>query len=165
MSTDHPNGGSFMAYPQIIRLLMDRSFRDEMLDRVNPKVLKYTGLKDMDREYTLSEIAIITRSGPAKLLGLAQKGHLGIGADADITVYTEDANKEKMFSVPRYVIKDGQIAVEDFEIRNVVHGKTLMTHRDFDNDAKVEIEKWFSQQYSVATESYGIETGEFSRLP
>ena len=25
MSTDHPNGGSFLAYPQIIRLLMDRS--------------------------------------------------------------------------------------------------------------------------------------------
>ena len=24
MSTDHPNGGSFLAYPQIIRLLMDR---------------------------------------------------------------------------------------------------------------------------------------------
>ncbi len=25
MSTDHPNGGSFLAYPQIIRLLMDRT--------------------------------------------------------------------------------------------------------------------------------------------
>ena len=163
MSTDHPNGGSFMAYPQIIRLLMDRSFRDEMLDRVNPKVLEFSGLKDMDREYTLSEIAIVTRSGPAKLLGLSQKGHLGIGADADITVYVEDANKEKMFSVPRYVIKDGQIAVSDFEIRNVIHGKTLMTHRDFDNEAKAHIEQWFSEQYSVATESYGIEPGEFER--
>ncbi len=27
MSTDHPNGGSFLAYPQIIRLLMDRTYR------------------------------------------------------------------------------------------------------------------------------------------
>ncbi|MBT5883353.1 MAG: formylmethanofuran dehydrogenase subunit A, partial [Planctomycetaceae bacterium] len=26
MSTDHPNGGSFMAYPQIIRLLMDATY-------------------------------------------------------------------------------------------------------------------------------------------
>ena len=31
MSTDHPNGGSFLAYPQIIRLLMDRTWRHEQL--------------------------------------------------------------------------------------------------------------------------------------
>ena len=32
MSTDHPNGGSFLAYPQIIRLLMDRTYRQESQD-------------------------------------------------------------------------------------------------------------------------------------
>ena len=32
MSTDHPNGGSFLAYPQIIRLLMDRTYRQDMLE-------------------------------------------------------------------------------------------------------------------------------------
>ncbi len=31
MSTDHPNGGSFLAYPQIIRLLMDRTYRQDVL--------------------------------------------------------------------------------------------------------------------------------------
>ncbi len=31
MSTDHPNGGSFLAYPQIIRLLMDRTYRRDVL--------------------------------------------------------------------------------------------------------------------------------------
>ena len=31
MSTDHPNGGSFLAYTHIIRLLMDRSFREATL--------------------------------------------------------------------------------------------------------------------------------------
>ncbi len=163
MSTDHPNGGSFMAYPQIIRLLMDRSFRDEILAQVNPKVLDFCGLKDMTREYSLSEIAIITRSGPAKLLGLPNKGHLGVGADADIAIYREDDDKERMFAVPRYVIKSGQILVEDFEIRNVVHGKTLSTKRDFDPAAQPEIEQWFSDQYSVSTESYGIAEGEFTR--
>ena len=35
LSTDHPNGGSFMAYPELIRLLMDRTYRDEQLARVN----------------------------------------------------------------------------------------------------------------------------------
>ena len=162
MSTDHPNGGSFTAYPQIIRMLMDRSFREEMLERVNPKVLQFTELKDISREYTLSEIAIITRSGPAKLLGLKKKGHLGEGADADITVYSPNDDFEQMFSVPKHVIKAGQIVVEDFEIRQVVHGTTLMTERDFDRDSEAEIEKWFSDQYSVATTSYGIRKGEFT---
>ncbi len=32
MSTDHPNGGSFLAYPQIIRLLMDRTWRRDVLE-------------------------------------------------------------------------------------------------------------------------------------
>src|SRR5690606_19017030 len=31
MSTDHPNGGSFLAYPEIIRLLMDRTYRADVL--------------------------------------------------------------------------------------------------------------------------------------
>ncbi len=39
LSTDHPNGGSFLSYPALIQLLMDRSVRDERLKSVNPKLL------------------------------------------------------------------------------------------------------------------------------
>ena len=35
LSTDHPNGGSFLSYPRLIRLLMDREFRNEQIRRVN----------------------------------------------------------------------------------------------------------------------------------
>ncbi len=63
MSTDHPNGGSFLAYPQIIRLLMDRNYRRDMLKKCSPKVIERSMLADLDREYTLNEIAIITRAG------------------------------------------------------------------------------------------------------
>ena len=80
LSTDHPNGGSFLSYPALIQLLMDRSVRDEQLKRVNPKLLAGSALADgIAREYTLNEIAIITRAGPARLLGLPHKGHLGAG--------------------------------------------------------------------------------------
>ncbi|MHC5544199.1 formylmethanofuran dehydrogenase subunit A, partial [Singulisphaera rosea] len=34
MSTDHPNGGSFLAYPQIIAMLMDRGHRADTLKRL-----------------------------------------------------------------------------------------------------------------------------------
>ena len=79
MSTDHPNGDSFLAYPEIVQLLMDRTYRQEILKRVHPRVLERSVLKDLDREYTLQEIAIITRASPARILGLKNKGHLGVG--------------------------------------------------------------------------------------
>ena len=46
LSTDHPNGGSFMAYPELIRLLMDRTYRDEQLRRVNTALLAGSALAD-----------------------------------------------------------------------------------------------------------------------
>ena len=36
LTTDHPNGGPFTSYPHLIRLLMDRSFRDEQLAHAPP---------------------------------------------------------------------------------------------------------------------------------
>ena len=49
---------------------------------------------------------------PARLLGLTDKGHLGVGADADITIYDDREDREAMFAAPRYVIKDGRAIVE-----------------------------------------------------
>ena len=95
ISTDHPNGGSFLAYPRIIQLLMDRDFRNDHLRRAILRALQRTVLlDDLDREYTLEEIAIITRAGPARMLGLRDKGHLGVGADADVTIYDSAPTRE-----------------------------------------------------------------------
>jgi len=165
MSTDHPNGGSFMAYPQIIRLLMDRQYRQEKLATVNQKILDHTSLADLDREYSLYDIAIITRSGPAKILGLTEKGHLGPGADADITIYTPDENYETMFSVPRYVLKGGELVVEDHELRQVVTGKTLsLSSRTPDADRVGQMEAWLEENYSLKPAHYGIGESEFARV-
>ena len=49
----------------------------------------------------------MTRAAPARLLGLTDRGHLGVGAAADIAVYREDADREAMFTSPAYVFKDG----------------------------------------------------------
>ena len=66
---------------------MDKTFRDDLLDQMSVDISKHTILKDIKREYTMSEIATMTRSAPAKILGLRSKGSLSEGADADITVY------------------------------------------------------------------------------
>jgi formylmethanofuran dehydrogenase subunit A len=156
MSTDHPNGGSFMAYPQIIRLLMDRAYRTEVLKSVHPDVASGSALKDITREYTLNEICIITRAGPARILGLSNKGHLGVGADADISIYLPHENKEIMFQTPRYVIKAGEVIVEDGEIRASPIGKTLYVAPGFDASFESIIADWFEKYYSIRVRNYPV---------
>ena len=156
MSTDHPNGGSFMAYPQIIKLLMDRTYREEMLKSVHPAVLQRSTLGDLKREYTLYDICIITRSGPAKILGLKNKGHLGPGADADITIYTPHDDKEIMFQLPRFVIKSGQVIVEQGEIREPLMGKMLHVAPEYDTEIETDIAEWFEKYYSIRFRNYPV---------
>jgi formylmethanofuran dehydrogenase subunit A len=156
MSTDHPNGGSFLAYPQIIRLLMDRAYRQDMLKACPAGLVKRSLLADLDREYTLNEIAIITRAGPARILGLTHKGQLGIGSDADITIYTPHENKETMFEMPRLVIKAGEVVVEQGEIRGTPQGNVLHVERDYDRDLEPDIQAWFEENYSVSWRNYGV---------
>ena len=156
-STDHPNGGTFMTYPRLIRLLMDREYRKEEMAKVNQLALDHCGLRDcLEREYSLYEIAIITRAGPARLLGLADKGHLGVGADADITIYEEHADKEAMFSAPRYVIKDGELVIEDHEFRAEHEGRVLHTAPAYDPAIERVIEPFFEDYYSVRFANYPV---------
>lgn len=157
MSTDHPNGGSFLAYPQIIRLLMDRTYRQDVLKTCHPLVRERSMLGDLTREYTLNEIAIITRAGPARILGLTHKGHLGPGADADITIYTPHENKEIMFELPRVVIKSGRVLVEQGEIRESLIGKTLHVTPGYDQEMEQDIQDWFEKYYSIQWRNYPVD--------
>jgi formylmethanofuran dehydrogenase subunit A len=157
LSTDHPNGGSFLSYPRLIRLLMDREFRNEQIARVNQKAIGRTVLRDdLEREYTLGEIAIITRAGPARLLGLADKGHLGVGADADVTVYREHEDAEEMFATPRYVIKAGRVIVEDGELRETPAGDLLRVAADHDDEIERTLRPLFDEHYSVQLANYPV---------
>ena len=157
LSTDHPNGGSFLSYPKLIRLLMDRAYREDQMGRANQKAIRRTALPDgLDREYTLNEIAIITRAAPARRLGLRDKGHLGIGADADVTIYDDRADREEMFATPRYVIKGGEVAVEDGELRRVDDGMLLSSIAAFDPDVTGVLAPLFGERYTVAFEHYPV---------
>ncbi|MFZ0976821.1 MAG: formylmethanofuran dehydrogenase subunit A [Solirubrobacteraceae bacterium] len=157
LSTDHPNGGSFLSYPKLIRLLMDRAFREDQVGRANQKAIRRTALLDgLDREYTLNEIAIITRAAPARRLGLTDKGHLGVGADADVTIYHDRADREDMFATPRYVIKDGEVAVEEGELRHPDDGVLLSSRAGFDADVTSVLEPLFGERYTVAFEHYPV---------
>lgn len=157
LSTDHPNGGSFMKYPRLIRTLMDREFRKEEMNRVNQRAMKKIRRSHLlEREFTLQEIAIITRAAPARLLGLKDKGHLGVGADADITIYEEDDDKEKMFSAPRYVIKDGKLIIKDHEFRCDHQGRIFHVAPDYDPDIKDVVSPFIEDFYTVKFDNYPV---------
>jgi formylmethanofuran dehydrogenase subunit A len=157
LSTDHPNGGSFLSYPKLIRLLMDRAFREDQMGRANQRAIRRTALLDgLDREYTLNEIAIITRAAPARRLGLRDKGHLGVGADADVTIYHDRPDREEMFATPRYVIKGGEVAVDEGELRLVDEGVLLSSHAAFDPEVSRVLEPLFGDRYTVAFEHYPV---------
>ena len=121
LSVDHPNGGPFWAYPRILAWLMNKTLRDQLLDNIHPYAKQHSTLKQIDRELTLYEVAILTRAAPARSLGLNHKGHLGPGADADIAIYRHDeANPEKIFEQAKYLIKAGHVLINN--------GKVTHTH-------------------------------------
>jgi formylmethanofuran dehydrogenase subunit A len=157
MSTDHPNGGSFLAYPEIIALLMDRGRRRDVLQGLPAGVRDRCTLPELDREYSLNEITIITRAAPAKILGLDNKGHLGPGADADITIYQPQDDIQRMFELPRYVIRRGEIVVDDGEIRQHTDGRLLHVSPGYDEACVADIQDWFEQNYSIQFRNYPVD--------
>lgn len=158
LTTDHPNAGPFFGYPQVIRLLMDRDYRAQEFEKLHVSAKKNALLPELTREYTLNEIAIITRSGPARRLGLKNKGHIGIGADADLTVYSPSDDKEKMFSLPSWVIKDGEVVVTDGQLVREQPGRTMFVCPDYDTHIKKDIRTHFKDSYTVSFENYPIKT-------
>jgi formylmethanofuran dehydrogenase subunit A len=164
LSTDHPNGGSFLAYPELIRLLMDRTYRDSCLARVNPALLAGSAMADgLSREYTLDEVAIVTRAGPARLLGLTRKGHLGPGADGDVTVYTRDADVSKMFATPRYVVKGGTLVVEEGQLRRAPRGQRLHVRPGYDRAVETPLREFFDRHATVSFRNYPV--GDLADAP
>ncbi|MCX8048490.1 MAG: formylmethanofuran dehydrogenase subunit A [Methylohalobius sp.] len=160
LTTDHPNGAPFTSYPHLIRLLMDKSFRDEQLRRLHPEAQKMTTLASIKREYSLYEIAIMTRAGPAELIGLSDRGHLGAGAVADITVYTPQENKEEMFAKPAYVFKDGKLVVKDGQVVEVTWGTTHTVKPAYDPGIEKQLAEYFDRHLTLKLDNFPIRDEE-----
>ncbi|BCG03794.1 formylmethanofuran dehydrogenase subunit A (plasmid) [Paraburkholderia sp. PGU19] len=142
LTTDHPNGGPFTSYPHLIRLLMDKSFRDEQLAKLHPDVAAQSPLASLKRELDFNEIAILTRAAPARLLGLKDRGRLDAGAAADIAVYREHADREAMFRAPVYVFKDGELVARDGRIVATPVGGTHYVEPEFDRSIEKVVEEY-----------------------
>ena len=160
LTTDHPNGAPFTSYPHLIKLLMDKTFRNEQLARLNPDAAAMSTLAANPREYSIYEIAILTRAAPAKILGLTDRGHLGIGAAADITVYEDLSDPEIMFAKPRYVFKDGELVAENGKIVKVTWGSTHVVKPEFDRGIEKELKPYFDRYLTMSMNNFKIADDE-----
>lgn len=156
LTTDHPNGAPFTSYPHLIRLLCDKSFRDEQFAKLHPVAQQMSILPQIKREYTLAEIAIVTRAGPARLLGMRDVGHLGAGAVADIAVYRDDPDREAMFSAPAWVIKAGEPVVRAGRIVAQPRGSTHVVRPEFDRAIERDLAAYFESHMTQGFKGFAI---------
>ncbi|REJ76494.1 MAG: formylmethanofuran dehydrogenase subunit A [Planctomycetota bacterium] len=157
LSTDHPNGGCFWRYPEIIKLLMCADFRKECLQQMPDRIKSRIMLPEIDREYTLFEIATAMSAGPARALGLPRKGNLGVGCDADLVIYEEDEDVSRMFGHPRYVIKGGEVVIEEGDILETPDGREFLVNPACDEDIDDFIKPLFEDCYTMSFDNYAVE--------
>jgi formylmethanofuran dehydrogenase subunit A len=163
-STDHPNGALFTRYPEIIHLLMDRDERARWLERLPEEARQVLSLPSIAREFTLSEIAIVTRAAPARVLGLTDRGHLGEGAVADVAVYIEQRNRTAMFGRADRVFKNGELIVQNGEIVKIVWGQALRATPGFDSAIERRLDDFYDRYYGLNPSSFGV-PGDIAARP
>jgi formylmethanofuran dehydrogenase subunit A len=149
-TTDHPNGAPFTTYPDILALLMDKKMRAEWMTKLPADAMALTTLPSIAREYTLVEIATMTRAAPARLLGLRDRGHLGAGAVADVAVYTEGADKAAMFRNAALVFKDGELVVRDGAVTNHRWGRALTVRPEHDRAIDRRMRDYYDTRYGLS---------------
>lgn len=152
-TTDHPNGAPFTAYPDLFALLMDRDLRARWIATLPPEAMAVTTLPSIAREYDWPEIAVMTRAAPARLLGLADRGHLAPGARADVAAYRPQADKAAMFRAPAYVFKDGALIARDGETLAgpARFGRVLTARPGFDPQIEGRLGRFYEDAYGFST--------------
>ena len=164
LTTDHPNRGPFTDYPRIIHFLMDKEERDREIAGLHKVISERSGLCAIEREYSFSEIAQLTRSGPAKLLGLADRGHLREGARADVAVYRDDPDRTAMFARAKLVLKDGETIVEDGEVVAWRSGRTLELAVESDKAMVARSETYLQDRFGTGLKSFAVPDEAFPKL-
>ncbi len=156
-TTDHPNGAPFTSYPDLLALLLSRDLRAQWIGTVPAEAMAVTTLPSIAREYTWPEIATMTRAAPARLLGLADRGHLGPGARADIAVYRPGTNLAAMFRHAELVFKDGRLAVRHGAPVETLFGRTLSVRPGFDAAIETRLSAWHESIFGTSPAAFDVQ--------
>jgi len=156
LTTDHPNGGPFTAYPDLIGQLCHADKRREIIDSLPSEAMEVATLPSIGREYTLSEIATMTRAAPAELLGLSDRGHLKPGAIADVAIYRDLPDRAETFRRARVVLKNGEAIVRGGELLTPVFGKTLSLAPDHDTSITRHIADAYEARFHAPPSTFAV---------
>jgi formylmethanofuran dehydrogenase subunit A len=162
-TTDHPNGAPFTTYPDILALLMDRDLRAEWIAKLPTAAMEVTTLPSIRREYSLGEIAAMTRAAPARLLGLKDRGHLGAGAVADVAVYDNDVDRAKMFRTAALVFKDGELVVRNGEVTHYRFGRALTVRPDHGRAIDRRMRDYYDDRYGLSDDFVKVPESAIAR--
>jgi formylmethanofuran dehydrogenase subunit A len=159
-TTDHPNGAPFTSYPELFQLLMSADYRAEVMAGLNQEALALTLLPHLKREYTLNEIAVMTRSAAARLMGLHDRGSLAPGCVADIAVYRPQENISAMFARAEAVFKSGVQVVNEGKVIDSPRGNALYTLPGYDRKhVDHSLRDYYERYMTVQTEHLCVEPG------
>jgi len=170
-TTDSPNGGSFVNYPEAYTYLMSEKKRQEIISGFPEMALGRMVLPGLDRELSFYELATMTRSTQSRIYSRPEKGNLAVGADADIAIYdilpdaidpsVEHEKVKKAFSATAYTIKGGTIVVKDGNIENTPMGRTYWVNAkvpsDIESAMHEDLDVKFQKYYTVSKSNYMVE--------
>jgi formylmethanofuran dehydrogenase subunit A len=170
-SVNYPNYADIMSLPEIASWLVSSGAREQYIKDMNIDFLKGNPLNGQSKELSFNDLIILTRSSPAKSLGIGSiKGNLGLGADGDLNILNLNLNEintsrdykklKSALSHMEYVIKAGEVIknLENINLNN--SGKILWSSgkpRKEDTKSILKKKEEFYQKYhSTFYDSYSI---------
>jgi formylmethanofuran dehydrogenase subunit A len=162
-TTDHPNGAPFTSYPDLFALLMSRDLRARWISELPSEAMAVTTLPSIAREYSLYEIAAMTRAAPAMLFGLTDRGHLATGAIADVAVYEDIPDRAQMFRAAALVFKNGDLVVRDGRVTHYRWGRALAVTPERDRAIDRRMKSYYEERYGLSDQSVKVPDYAFSR--
>jgi formylmethanofuran dehydrogenase subunit A len=170
-SLNFPNYGDVKNIPDIATWLLSSEARNKFMEGMNLDGIPDSFQAVSNSELTFNDFVIITRSSPAKSLGIGNiKGNLGIGADGDLNVLDVnitdlDCSKDylelkKSLSKIDYVVKSGITIQNKDKVRLDLDGKIYWANRESETREKdyllSKTQEFYTKYYSVYYDSYKV---------
>ncbi|MFX1569186.1 MAG: amidohydrolase family protein [Promethearchaeota archaeon] len=174
-SLNFPNYANVSDIPEIATWLVSKQARDNFMKGMNNEFLNKNSLLSEEKILTFLEFVCMTRTSPAKSLGLIDiKGNLGYGADGDLNILDININEKDLsknyddlknaLQNIDHVIKAGEIIKkkEKFNLDFVgsifwSNGKLEIKEKEYIMNKKKE---FFQKYSSVFYDSYKVSIEE-----
>src|SRR5258708_30229611 len=129
---------------------MSRDLRQQRMARLPTEPMAVTTLPSISREYSLVEIATMTRAAPARLLGLRDRGHLGQGAVADVAVYENEPDRARMFRSAALVFKHAEVGVRGGKPTPPAFRRAFIVEPERDRAIDRRLKAYYDARYGIS---------------